>query len=164
MSFVSVGTFKPSYHHWVIGNDIHLAKYNQVDTWSLSRNHNDMARWQACIKECTRLGIRMHEQPQVVKHGLERHMVVLIPVSSWKGDMLRVIIWLVITMSLSPQHPSFRLRNSSTTPSIQMSIVIGSPCQLRREKTLPSCNSVLRSTWANRHNSRQGCRLEEFLN
>jgi hypothetical protein len=53
------------------------------------------------------------------------NMVVLMSVLSWKSDILRVMICLVVAARLQSQHPSFRLRTLSNTPSVQKKVTVG---------------------------------------
>jgi hypothetical protein len=54
-----------------------------------------------------------------VKQGFETNKEVLIFIKSERSSRLRVRIRLVVAIRLQAQHPSFRLRTSNNTPSIQ---------------------------------------------
>jgi hypothetical protein len=71
----------------------------------------------------------------------------------------------VVATRLQAQHPSFRLRTLSTTPYVPMNDAHVSFPNSDEGMRFPFCNFfVLRSAWTNRHNSRQGCNLEELAN
>jgi hypothetical protein len=74
-------------------------------------------------------------------------------------------IRLVVAMRLQEQHSSFQLRTSSHMPSVLMNVAHGSFHKFREGNALSIfANFILRSSWMNRHNSRQSCNLDELIN
>jgi hypothetical protein len=98
-------------------------------------------------------------------NGLGTNMVILVSIEILhRGRLMMVRLRLVVAMRLHMQLSSSRLRMSSNTPSCS---------EESREwnqfanpiRHAPSIfNSGLRNVWANRHNSRQDCNLEEHIN
>jgi hypothetical protein len=124
------------------------------------QGHSAMVAW---FRKCTRVEFGIQQQYSIVKEGLRTNMMMLRPVESWKADMLRVMIRLVVAMRLQTQH-HFLLCTSNNTSSIQKNIIIGSLANSDKLMQFLSCNLVLRNPWMNRHNSRQSCNLGELIN
>jgi hypothetical protein len=77
----------------------------------------------------------------------------------------RARMWPVVATRLQGQHSSFRLRISSHTPFVLMNAAHGPFRKFSRRKwAFHFANFSLRSTWMNRHNSRQNCNLDELIN
>jgi hypothetical protein len=99
-----------------------------------------------------------------VKQGVETNKEGLMFTKSARSSKLRVRMRLVVATKLQVQHSSFWLRTSSNTPSVMMNDTQGSLLILMRECAFHLITFVLRSAWMNRHNSRQGCNLDELIN
>jgi hypothetical protein len=59
----------------------------------------------------------------VVRLGTNK--VMFMPIESWKNNMLKIQMSLVIATELQARHLSFRLRNSRNTPFVGKSVIIG---------------------------------------
>jgi hypothetical protein len=118
-----------------------------------------ISRWYARTKECTWLGVK--DIPTLLNRitRIWTNKVILVPVESWNNNMLNVQTWLVVATRPQARYLSFRLRNSSNTPSVGMSVIIGFSGQFQWKGRFPYYNPGWRSTWANRHNSRQDYNL-----
>jgi hypothetical protein len=79
----------------------------------------------------------------------------LVPVESCNNNILKVQMWLVTATRPQARYLSFRLRISSTTPSVGTSVIIGFSGQFQWKGHFQSYNHGWRSAWVNRHNSRQ---------
>jgi hypothetical protein len=74
----------------------------------------------------------------------------------------RARIWLVVATILQGQHPSFRaLFRKIHFDERCTGVFLQTP---RRRRAFHLATFVLRSTWANWHNSRQCCNLDELVN
>jgi hypothetical protein len=83
-------------------------------------NRHNMARWYTWTKGYTWLGVNdVHALFRKVKQGCETNKETLMFIKSERRNRHRARIWLVVAIRLQAQHPYFRLRTSSNTPSIR---------------------------------------------
>jgi hypothetical protein len=82
-------------------------------------------------------------KPHIVYPELRTKKVMLVLVESWNNNLLKVRTWVIVATRLQARYPSFQLRTSSNTSSVETSVVVGFLGQFQWTWRFPSCNSWL---------------------